>query len=88
MERAGDDGGRGCRLKDWGFVCPEKSETCLDEGAERSGKPKIGSLVLAIRSFGGWDGGGEFGYQDWSSISKRRSGGMGRGRAIAVDWKD
>lgn len=27
-------------------------------------------------------------YQDWSVISKRRSGGMGKGRAIAVDWED
>ena len=49
LERAGDDGGRGCGLQDWGFVCPEESETCLDEGAERSGKPEFGSLVLAVR---------------------------------------
>lgn len=52
LERAGDEGGGGCGLEDWGFVGPEESETGLDEGAERSGKPKIGSLVSAF-SFGG-----------------------------------
>lgn len=43
LERARNEGGGGCRLEDWGFVLPEKGETCLDEGAERSGEPRFGS---------------------------------------------
>lgn len=87
MERAGDEGGGGCGLEEGDFVGPEEGETCLDGGAEGSGEPRSGWLVF--RSFGGWDGMGwgleSSGYQDWSSISKRRSGGMGRGRVMAVD---
>lgn len=58
LERAGDEGGGGCGLEDWGFVGPEESETGLDEGAKRSGEPGIGFLVLAflfLRRMG-WDG--------------------------------
>ena len=41
LERAGDEGGGRCRLEDRGSVSPEKSEACLDEGAEGSGEPRI-----------------------------------------------
>ena len=53
LERAGDEGGGGCRLEDWSFVFPEKGEACLDEGAKGSGKPRIGSVVLAF-CWRGW----------------------------------
>lgn len=85
LERARDERGGGCRLEYWSFVFPEKSETCLDEGAEGSGKPRIGSVVSVFRGCG--QDGVEVRYQDWSSISNRRSGGMGRGSAITVELK-
>lgn len=53
LERAGDEGGGGCRLQDWGFVFPEEGETCLDEGAEGSGKP---GLVVDFEKTEGWNG--------------------------------
>ena len=48
LERAGDEGCGGCRLQDWEFVFPEEGETCLDEGAQGSGKPGFGLIVLAV----------------------------------------
>lgn len=60
LERAGDEGGGGRRLQDWGFVFPEEGETCLDEGAEGSGKPGFGLVVLVVFVGGdgmGWCGG-------------------------------
>lgn len=50
LERAGDQGGWRCSLEDRRSVFPEKSETCLDEGTEGSGEPRIGFVVLVF----GW----------------------------------
>lgn len=58
LERAGNEGGGRRRLEDWGSVFPKKSENCLDEGAEGSREPRIGSMVLVFGDIGedkmGW----------------------------------
>lgn len=84
LEGTGNEAGRGCRLENWGLVFPEKSETCLDEGAQGSRKPRIGFTFLVFVAKTGVD----WSYQDWSSISNKRSGGMGKGRTMAVDGTD
>ena len=52
LERAGNERGRGYGLEDWGFVLPEESETCLDESAERSGKPRIELVFIGKNGMG------------------------------------
>ena len=62
LERAGNEGGGRYRLEDWGFVFPEKSETCLDESAEGSGKPRI-ELVFIGKNEIGWRCGTKTGHR-------------------------
>lgn len=47
LERAGNEGGGGCRLEDGRFIPPEEGQDCLDGGAERGGKPRIGFGISA-----------------------------------------
>lgn len=76
-------GGAGWRI---GALYPQrKVRTAWTEARRGAGNLGLGLVLVLIGDHG--RGGVEVRYQDWSSISKRRSGGIGRGMAMAIQLK-